>query len=97
MNLLSMHSSWPHNRPRSANHQPDIEIVKKTIIFLITFFFCQLNEEYTGQPRVQSAHIHTDPHRKSPSKSPVRRSRYLKRPKSSNFQRSSPLVSHFYI
>jgi len=55
-----------------------------------------VNEEYAERPRVQSAHIHDDHRQKSSSKSPIRRSRYLNRPKSSSVQRSSPSVKLFF-
>ncbi len=54
-----------------------------------------MNEELTNQPRVQSAHVHNDQRRRLTSKSPVRRSRYLNRPKSSSVQRLTPSVKHF--
>jgi len=56
-----------------------------------------VNEEYAERPRVQSARIHNDDREKSSFKSPIRRSRYLNRPKSSSVHRSSPSVKHFFI
>ncbi len=56
-----------------------------------------MNEEYAERPRVQSAHIHDHHRPKSSLKSPIRRSRYLNRSKSSSVQRSSPSVKYFFI
>ncbi|CAF2938466.1 unnamed protein product [Rotaria sp. Silwood2] len=80
MGLLSMHSSWSQNRPKSASHHRELETT---------------NEEFgevSRVSRVQSAHVSGDRRKKYSSKSPNhRRHQYLNRPKTSSAPRSLPL------
>ncbi|CAF3685342.1 unnamed protein product [Rotaria sp. Silwood1] len=78
--LLSMHSSWSQNRPKSASHHRELETT---------------NEEFDRIPqlsRVHSAHVSGDRRKKYSSKSPNRhRQQHLNRSKPSFASRSLPL------